>query len=68
MKALVYGVCDGCAETIQGIVDRDGDFISDKELERPARLRAAGCYLCGCPTVGPGASGEWEPVHEYEEE
>ncbi len=39
--------CNSCGETLQGVIDRDGDFISDKELEHPARLRSVGCYLCG---------------------
>ena len=50
MTDFVYWKCDGCGETLQGIMDGQ-DFISDKELdEQPnADLRAVGCYLCGCP-------------------
>ena len=56
MKRLLYWTCGGCGQTLQGIRDRDGDFISDKEIAERARpFRAVGCYLCGCPA---GAFGE----------
>ncbi len=38
--------CASCGEILQGIIDKDGDFISDKEIEM-GRVRAVGCYLCG---------------------
>ena len=46
-----YWKCSGCGQTLQGIEQGDGDFISDKEMETQpiARIRAVGCYLCGCP-------------------
>jgi hypothetical protein len=49
MRKLVYWVCGGCGETLQGIVNKDGDFISDKELDRQSnpRYQSVGCYLCG---------------------
>jgi hypothetical protein len=51
-RQLIFWRCDGCGETLNGIIDGDGDFISDKELaEQPIkRIRAVGCYLCGCMT------------------
>lgn len=62
MRKLLYWVCDGCGETLQGINDGD-DFISDKELDTQPikRIRAVGCYLCGCPT---GTFGEEVPQEE----
>ncbi len=51
MEKLRYWKCGSCGETLQGIEDADGDFISDKELQSQPikRLRAVGCYLCGYP-------------------
>jgi ribosomal protein L34E len=44
--------CDGCGEILQGIIDNDGDFISDRELQKSKNweFQSVGCYLCGCPT------------------
>ena len=50
MQELYYWKCHSCGETLQGFI-HEGDFISDKELyTRAKRYRAAGCYLCGCPS------------------
>jgi len=61
MQRYHYWTCGGCGETLQGIEDADGDFISDRELEsdKPKHLRAVGCYLCGCPH---GEAGEHCPT------
>ena len=59
-----YWKCSGCGETLQGIKDSEGEFISDKELERPRQFRAIGCYVCGCVV---GEFGEEVP-EEYDEE
>lgn len=57
---LIYWTCGGCGQTLQGVLDKDGDFISDKELDsdKPKHLRAIGCYLCGCPGGTPGPEVE----------
>jgi len=47
-KKLIYWTCNECGETLQGIIDQDGDFISDKELCQPVHFRTIGCYICGC--------------------
>ena len=59
---MIYWKCEGCGKTIQGVIDAEGDFISDKSLdeqEHAGMFPAVGCYLCGC------ASGE--EVGEIEE-
>jgi hypothetical protein len=62
-RKLIYWTCDGCGETLQGVmIDGGRDFVSDKELaeQKCARVRAVGCYLCGCMTgeVGPEVDEE----------
>jgi hypothetical protein len=46
---MIYWKCEGCGKTIQGVLDADGDFISDKSLDEQTRGMepATGCYLCG---------------------
>jgi hypothetical protein len=46
---LRYWTCGSCGLVCQGIVDTEGDFISDGELSRPRRVRATGCPECGYP-------------------
>ncbi len=50
---LIYWQCSGCGETLQGIINRAGDFIADSELVKPAQFQACGRYLCGCPVGEP---------------